>query len=111
MCSKDFREKRSLYIENFSLGHLGKDFTTKVALISLIGYITKKMQKKKATITYLDVVKSLAKGIDIDEDFLYTLAIVCEDFSYGCNEFQTFGLDDKQIPSKIREILSTWNPF
>lgn len=107
----NFEKKRTLYTKNFSLGYCGDDFSTKVALISLIGYLTKKVQKKKPNVSYLDVIKSVSKGLDLEEDFLYTLAIVCEDFSYGCKKFQTFGLNDKQIPSEINKILKSWNPF
>ena len=36
---------------------------------------------------------------------------MCEDFAYGCKEFPTFGIKDKDIPLKIKEILKTYLPF
>lgn len=107
----NLEEKRKLYLENFSLGHLGKDFTSKVALISLIGYVVYNVRKKRPTITYLEVIKSLSRDANLTPEFINTLAIVCEDFCYGCSEFPTFDIENKQIPAKIREILLSWNPF
>lgn len=99
-----------IYIENFSLGYLGKDISTKFALISLICYLTYKSQNKDPTITYTRVVSSLSKDL-LSKEEQESLAIICSDFGYGCTEFPTFGIQDKYIPTKIKEILSSKLPF
>lgn len=99
-----------LYIENFSLGYLGKDISTKFALISLICYLTYRSQNKDPTITYTKVISSLAKDL-LSKEEQESLVIICSDFGYGCAEFPTFGLQDKDIPVKIKEILSNRTPF
>lgn len=99
-----------LYIENFSLGYLGKDISTKFALISLICYLTYKAQNKDPTITYTKVIRSLAKDL-LSREEQESLVIICSDFGYGCTEFPTFGIQDKDIPTKIKEILSSKLPF
>ena len=105
----DYEELSKLYSEYFSLYYLGEDFTTKVALISLICYLTEKLRKKKSTITYSQVIKSIDHSLP--EKFVNGLAVVCSDFAYGCKSFPTFGIEDKQIPEKIKEILGKQLPF
>lgn len=99
-----------LYIEKFSLGYLGKDISNKFALISLICYLTHKLQNKDPTVTYAKVISSLSKDL-LSKEEQESLAIICSDFGYGCTEFPTFGLQDKDIPTKIKEILSNRLPF
>ena len=49
--------------------------------------------------------------MQLPEEFLKGLAIVCEDFSYGCTEFPTFGISQKELIPKAKEILNTYMPF
>lgn len=105
-----YSEMDKLYKKYFSLGHLNTDINTKFALISLICYVTEKLKAKKPDITYYQVIYKLSQGV-ISEEQVKVLAIICSDFSYGCTEFPTFGLNDKDIPEKVREILSNWTPF
>lgn len=106
-----YNELENIYNEYFSIGYLGtKDINTRFALISLICYVTKKLKEKKPDITHYQVLYKLADGV-VPENNIKGLAIVCSDFSYGCTEFPTFGIEDKKIPSKIKEILSNWLPF
>lgn len=107
----DFEKLNSLYHRNFSLGFIDKDFSTKVALISLLGYLVLKLRAKDPSISYLKVIKSLSKDMKLDSKFIHTLAIVCEDFGYGCESFPTFGIEDKKIPAKIKELLENYVPF
>lgn len=100
----------SLYINNFSLGYLGHDISTKFALIALVCYLVCKMRSRDPTITYLKVISKLAKDL-LSEKEIKSLATVCSDFGYGCTDFPTFGLLDKDIPTKIKEILSSKLPF
>ena len=53
----------------------------------------------------------LSQNLGLDEDFIKGLSIVCEDFSYECTEFPTFGLKGKAILEKIVEILKNFMPF
>lgn len=105
-----YEEMQKMYYDNFSLGHLNTDINSKFALISLICYLTKKLKEKKPDVTYYQVVYKLANGL-IPDDNIKGLAVVCSDFAYGCSEFPTFGIEDKNIPIKVKEILSNWVPF
>nr|DAH58524.1 MAG TPA: hypothetical protein [Bacteriophage sp.] len=107
----NFEQLNKLYSENFSLGFIDKDFSTKVALISLISYLTFKLRSKDSSISYLRVIKSLSKDIKLDSKFVNTLAVICSDFAYGCTSFPTFGISDKNIPAKIKELLEKHVPF
>ena len=53
----------------------------------------------------------VSQNLGLPEDFIKGLAIVCEDFSYGCTEFPTFGLEGKDILKQIIEILKSFVPF
>jgi hypothetical protein len=108
--SISYNELRDYHNKHFSLSTLNVSITEKFALISLICYITKKLQAKVPDITYYKVIYKLSEG-HIPENFIKGLAIICEDFAYHCDDFPTFDLQDKQIPNKIKEILVNWLPF
>lgn len=107
-------EKRVLEYKNcFSIGYIDEDISIKFALISLICFITQKVNEKcKAgkEVTHYKIVKQLGKDILKEEDII-RLAVLCADFSYGCKKFPTFGIANKDIPNKIKEILHNWLPF
>lgn len=105
-----YAEMQRIYSRYFSLGFLNKDLNTKFALISLIGYLTDKVKSKRPDTTHYQIIRKIA-GNDVEEDFVKGLAVVCSDFAYGCKEFPTFGIEDKNIPAKIKEILSDRLPF
>lgn len=105
-----YEEMQRVYNQYFSMGYLNTDINTKFALISLICYLTEKLKAKKPNVTHYQVVRKLSEGI-IPEDQIKGLSVICSDFSYGCTEFPTFGIGDKNIPAKIKEILSKWLPF
>ena len=104
-----YREKQKSYREDYSIGFTGEDFTTRVALISLLSYAFQQIKKKKPTLTLYELISNLDPTLD--EDFRINLALMCENLSYGCTEFPTFDLKGKQITDKIREILKQWIPF
>lgn len=108
--SPPYQVMQRLYNRYYSLGNLNADINTKFALISLIGYLVYKAKQKIPDITPYRVLRKIVKD-DLPEDFLKGLSIIVEDFSYGCSNFSTFGIEDKNIPSKIREILSAYTPF
>ena len=115
----NFEELRKFYSNNFSIGYLNpqsKDghtsFERKLILISLINYLYQKNKPKNPDLTYYSLIYKLSDKLGLPEDFIESLAIVCEDFAYGCYEtFRTFGLEGKNIISEIREILSSYVPF
>jgi hypothetical protein len=105
-----FEELQEIYRQNFSLKYLDTDFTTKAALVGLIDYLVEQLKAKKPDITYYQVIRKLS-DVSIPEEFIKGLAIVCEDWAYGCREFPNFGLETKDIPNKIKEILKSYIPF
>lgn len=107
-----YDELRRIYSENFSLHYLNSnDISKKFALISLICYVTYKTQLKKPDVTHYQIIMKVSQNLGLPEDFIKGLAIVCEDFSYGCTEFPTFGLEGKDILKQIIEILKSFVPF
>lgn len=108
-----YEEMQAIYNRYFSLHYLGKDINNKFALISLTCYITEKLKEKKPDVTHWSVLYKINKTSNnpVPEDLLKGLAVLCSDFGYGCSDFPTFGIEDKKIPAKIRELLETWTPF
>lgn len=101
---------QDIYRKYFSLGNLNTDINSKFALISLICYITYELQKKNPDVTHYQIIRKIV-GTEIPEDFIKGLSVVCSDFSYGCTKFPTFGIEDKKIPLKIKELIDTYLPF
>ena len=106
----DYNELQAIYNKYFSLNFLGPDINNKFALISLTCYITQKIRNKKPEWTYWRTLHEINKG-KLSEDYINVLAIICSDFAYGCKSFPTFGIPDKSIPSKIKELLDQYIPF
>lgn len=105
-----YPDMQRLYNRYYSLGYLNTDINAKFALISLVGYLAFKLKQKKPDVTPYQVIRKIV-GDDLPEDFIKGVAVVVDDFSYGCKSFPTFGISDKDIPNKIKEILSTYVPF
>lgn len=105
-----YEEMQAIYNKYFSLGFLGKDINSKFALISLTCYVTNKMKKKKPDWTHWSTLYEINKGA-VPEDLLKGLAVICSEFGYGCDQFPTFGIEDKKIPAKIKELLDNYVPF
>lgn len=111
--TNSYEELKRIYNKYFSLNFLGYDISNKFALISLTCYLTNILKAKKPDITHWSVLYKInSKGnTHIPDDLLMGLSIICSDFAYGCTEFPTFGIEDKKIPEKIKEILNSWIPF
>ena len=101
---------RELFSKYFSLSTLGTDFSSRLALISLICYLYSKLKPKCPDLTYWSLVYKLGNEF-MPEDNLKGLSILCENFGTNCTEFPTFGIEDKKIPARIKEILACWLPF
>ena len=126
--SPPYNEMRRMYSKLFSLGYLNTDINTKFALISLICYVTYKAKMKKSDVTHYQILMNNAFVINDDicyrsqdayitkdkplpEDYIKGLAVVCEDFSYGCTTFPTFNIKPSEIVKTIQDILSKSLPF
>lgn len=100
-----------MYDENFSLGYINKDIGSKFFLISAICAITQMAKRKKPDITYWQIVYNLSDKMGLPEKFLKSLAVICEDFAYGCSDFPTFGVEKKDLIPRVQEILGSYMPF
>lgn len=112
----NFNELRRIYSECFSLGYINPNnerslIENKFVLISLICYITYKAKDKDPDATHYSIIRKLSKGIDIPDEFIRGLAVVCEDFAYNCTKFPTFGLKGQDIIKECRGILKSYMPF
>jgi hypothetical protein len=106
-----YKQLLHIYHKFFSLGFLDTDFKTKMALISLICYTTHKLKSKKPDITHYQIIQKLAVGKGIPDRYLKALAVVCDEFGYGCTEFPTFDLNEKEILNTIKDIFDKFVPF
>lgn len=114
MYEPSYRDLSAVYAYYFTLGNLNTDIADKFGLISLICYLTFKVRKKSPKATCLQVINKIIEKdkAKYDERFIQGLSIVCEDFMRNTSSFLTFGLKtQKEIISKIREIMNTWLPF
>lgn len=115
----NFKELQQFYSENYSVGYYlntqekngHSSFERKLILISLICYVYEKNKEKHPDLTYYSVIYKVSKNLGLPDNFLKALAILCEDFAYGCHEFPTFGLKGKEILQEIVEILKCYVPF
>ena len=113
-----FKELRQFYSDNFSIGYLNapekngqSPFERRLILISLINYITYKSKLKDPDATHYSIIMKLNKNLNLPEEFIKGLAIVCEDFAYQCSDFPTFGLKGQDIVKEAVAILKTYVPF
>lgn len=95
----------------FKIGYLDVDITSRFALISLVCYITNKIQEKVPNATNYTVLQTLVKGKKYPDDIIKGIACICDGFGYNCHEFPTFNLSNKEIIKKILEILDSYIPF
>ena len=100
---------RQIYADNFSLHYINGSFKEKMALISLLCHLKKEISKKKSGISFYELIKKIDETLP--EDFVKAITVICEDFSYNCYEFETFGLDVKDMPKFIKNILKKIMPF
>jgi hypothetical protein len=105
-----FKEMYSIYKEWFSIGYI-PGMQNRLALINLIGWLVSELKKKKPDITYYQTIYKLATGTGLTDMDIKKLAIISENFSYQCTDFLDFGLELKEVPAKIKEILNKILPF
>jgi hypothetical protein len=112
----NFNELRNFYSEYYSLGyiksgHNRSSIEERFILISLIDYITYKSKLKNPDTTHYEIIMKLSKNLGLPDEFIKGLAIVCEDFSYDCTDFPTFGLKGQDVIKEAVSILKSYIPF
>lgn len=105
-----YQQLQKLYSDNFSLGNINGNIQDKFVLISLICRLTRIFSRKKPDVTCYQIIKKII-GEQLPEKFIKALSIICEDFSYNCNDFPNFGFEDKEMPKEIKRILMNYLPF
>ena len=102
-----------IYQKYFSLHYINTNTDNKLALIALVCYLTNELRKKDKNVTCYDVLLKIGKDFpDLQKKtFLKSLACLCEDIMYGCKEFNTFGVDRKDVPKTIKKLLDEYVPF
>lgn len=116
LVDKSFDEVCKLQGEIFSMEFLTCDFKEKIALVSMVCYLTNELNKKRDKehkITCYDVLFKIdtTASKNYREDFLKGLAALCQDFMKGSTNFETFGIPPKEMPNMIRRILDSFLPF
>lgn len=113
-----FNELKKFYSEHYSLGYLNlpdtkehSSFEQKLILISLINYVVEKNKPKNPDFTAYTFLYKLNEKLNLPDDFIKGLAIVCSDFAYQEHNFPTFGLEGKKILEMIISILKNYMPF
>ena len=108
-----YDELKAIYSKYFSLGNIATDINYKFGLLSLIGFLTKQARKKNPDVSCYQVIKKITKDNNIlSEDYIIGLAIVCEDFMYNVETFNTCGCkSSKEMVSQINNVLEKWLPF
>ena len=102
-----------IYRKYFSLCYINTNTDNKLALIALVCFLTNELRKKDKNITCYDVLLKIGKDFpDLEKNtFLKSLACVCQDIMYGCKEFNTFGVERKDVPKTIKKLLNEYVPF
>ena len=111
--SISFEKLLKIYQKYFSLHYINDNTDNKLALIALICYLTNELRKKDKNITCYDVLLKIGKDFsEVDKNtFLKSLACLCQDIMYDCKEFNTFGVERKDIVPTIKKLLENYVPF
>ena len=107
----EYEDKKLEYIQRFGLGYTGQDLEKKFVLIGLVCYLTHKAREKNPETTCLQIVQALSKKFWIEESLQEKIAIIAEDFMYGCTKFSTFGVKPSEIISTLKDITYEMLPF
>lgn len=106
----NYKELQGTFDKYFSLSTLGSDFSNRIALIGMVCFLFSKLKPKNPDLTYWTLLYKIGKS-EVPEEFLIKLSIICENFGKNCKEFPDFGIQPKEMPGKIKEILHNWLPF
>lgn len=113
LINTSFDKLRKVYNKYFTLGYLNSSMSDKLACIALTCYITNEVRKKGKSVTCYDILLNVGKHFHEREKqtFLKSLAVVCEDLMYGCNNFPDFGIPPKEMPKQLQKLLDNYCPF
>ena len=108
-----FDKLSKIYNNLFSLGYINTDINEKLALISLVCYMTNAIRKKGKKINCYEVLLNIGKDLPTIEKntFLKSLGAICEDLMYGCDTFPDFNIKPSDMPNTVRGILDKYVPF
>lgn len=109
----NFDKVCSIYSKYFDLGYLGTDITNKFACIALVCRVTYELNKKGKKMTCYDVLLNICKDRSDKEKntVLKSLGAVCESFMFGTDTFPDFGIEVKEMPQTIKNLLKNYSPF
>ena len=112
----EYADKKEAYIKLFTIGTFGSNnVNDKLILISLISLTYMKMKEKNPDITPLQILLKIVrqkKDKSAFYQFLESLSIIVEDFTYNCDTADPCGLESSQeIINRIKQILDSWMPF
>ena len=76
----------------------------------------KELADDEATLASIRVQSFAGGDIEVKgnmkvSSFEKRLAVLCDDFSYGCTSFPTFNIKGQDIIKTIKDILNTYVPF
>lgn len=111
MTNEAYEKACQEYAERFGLGYTGKNIEKKFVLIGLVCYLTNNARKKNPDVSCLQIVHAIAKKVSMPEDLQNRIAIIAEDFMYGCHEFSSFGIKPSDIINTLIDITSDILPF
>lgn len=116
LCKASYEEKKYIYQKCFSLGSVNtKNMNDRLVLLSLLALVYKKMKLKNPNTTVLELLLKITgetKQNTMYYNFLESVAIISEDFSYDIDKIDSCGMKTSQeIINKIKEILNQWLPF
>lgn len=108
-----YNELKDIYSKYFSLGNIAADINNKFGLISLIGFLTHQARKKNPDASCYQVIQKVIEGRrTLPEEYIIGLSIVCEDFMYNVDKFNTCGCKSaKEMIEQINNVLDKWMPF
>ena len=109
----NFEQVCSIYNKYFDLGYLGTDINNKFACIALICKVTYELKKKGQKMSCYDVILNICKDrSEIEKNtFLKSLGAICESFMFGADTFPDFGIEVKDMPKTIKNLLKNYSPF
>lgn len=106
-----YKELERIYLEYFNLGYINDTINSRFALISLICWIYKHLKETNPDTTYYKIVYKISEGLGLPDNFIKGLSIMCENFGYGCKEFPTFNIQQKDMIKTVKNILKNYVPF
>lgn len=108
---ENYNERQREYVEKFGLGYISPSLEKKFVLIGLVCYLTYKARQKNQNATCLQILEALGNKFFIEKKLQERIAIVAEDFMYGCQEFSTFGIKPSEIINTLKKIMEDMLPF